>query len=390
MAVYSGLNRYGSVSIATLQFIDWKALDVAERTNYIDTVSDALQSMDDLGYERGGEDFANHGPMGAEALAVLGFSAEVPGWIARYRHALEHEAPATPRWSLDPAREDSWHPALGAYERAGDWEQMFRRLLAEHPWRDVLVQWWPRLLPGLFSRLTHGLIRTAHAVRSVAGAAEPNSIQLDELARGLAYWAARFQPLPGSARLIGSRTVADAVALLPRRPDDDPAVPGQPGPRMRGLNSFTEYHEGLDALAPGDSEWLLGEMTTTFAGVYFTHPEVVPVPLIHAVTAPAALRLVLPYLPEPLKAASVAVMWQSHLALLLAFTTSRGEEPHSYQLALDVEPPPAAELIGRALEHGDEHVIKFTEASLREHALRPDPRFPAAILAAHDRTPRRP
>ena len=41
----------------------------------------------------------------------------------------------------------------------------------------------------------------------------------------------------------------------------------------------------------------------------------------------------------------------------------------------------------RALEHGDEHVIKFTEAALREHALRPDPRFPAAIVAAHDRIP---
>jgi hypothetical protein len=37
------------------------------------------------------------------------------------------------------------------------------------------------------------------------------------------------------------------------------------------------------------------------------------------------------------------------------------------------------------VEHGDEHVIKFTEAALREHALRPDPRFAAAVLAAHDR-----
>lgn len=35
------------------------------------------------------------------------------------------------------------------------------------------------------------------------------------------------------------------------------------------------------------------------------------------------------------------------------------------------------------------HVIKFTEACLREHALRPDPRYPAAVLAAQQRiTPR--
>jgi hypothetical protein len=46
-------------------------------------------------------------------------------------------------------------------------------------------------------------------------------------------------------------------------------------------------------------------------------------------------------------------------------------------------------LIARALAKGDEHVIKFTEAALRENSLRPDPRFPAAILAAQQRIPAR-
>jgi hypothetical protein len=30
-------------------------------------------------------------------------------------------------------------------------------------------------------------------------------------------------------------------------------------------------------------------------------------------------------------------------------------------------------------------VLKFTEACQREHALRPDPRYPAAVLAAQQR-----
>jgi hypothetical protein len=46
------------------------------------------------------------------------------------------------------------------------------------------------------------------------------------------------------------------------------------------------------------------------------------------------------------------------------------------------DPPPAgAELAGRAVEHGDEHVIKLTEAALREHARTGDP----TLLVAADR-----
>ncbi len=39
------------------------------------------------------------------------------------------------------------------------------------------------------------------------------------------------------------------------------------------------------------------------------------------------------------------------------------------------------DLIDRAVSNGDTHVIKFTEACLREHALNPEPVY---LLAAHD------
>ncbi|MGH3564119.1 MAG: questin oxidase family protein, partial [Mycobacterium sp.] len=300
-----------------------------------------------------------------------------------YRHRMEHHDPPAPGFALDPADESSWRPALGAFDRAGDWEVLFRRQLSEHPWPDVVTEWWPRLLPGLFGRLTHGLIRTAHAVRSVAGAGEPNPIQLGELARGLAFWAAGYTALPGRSHLTGSATVAGAVAALPRRATDDSQ--GSPG-----LGSHPGYLSGLDALAPGKADELLSDMTTTFAGVYLAHPEVAPVPLVHGVTAPAAIWLVLPYLPERLRLATVAVMWQSHLALLLRFTSSTAGENDIARSASETETPPVAGLIARALDHGDEHVIKFTEAVLREHALRPDARFLPAVVAAQHRIPRYP
>ncbi|OHV05161.1 questin oxidase family protein [Mycobacterium talmoniae] len=343
---------------------------------YVDVVTDALQRMDDLGYERGEHHFANHGPMAAEALAVLGFDTEVPGWVGGYRRRMDHHPPPEPRFALDADDEASWRPALGAFDRAGDWELLFRRQLDQQPWPAVLAAWWPRLLPGLFARLTHGLIRTAHAVRGVAGAADPNPVQLGELARGLAFWAAGYTALPGTARLTGSASVAAAVAALPRADDDAP------------LDAHPGYAAGLGALAAADPDALLSDMTATFAGVYLAHPEAAPVPLVHGVTAPAAIRLVLPYLPDALRLPTVAAMWQSHLAMLLTFTGSAAGEDDVIRRAADVDAPPVAELIGRALDHGDEHVIKFTEAALREHALRPDARFLPAILAAQQRIPR--
>jgi hypothetical protein len=36
------------------------------------------------------------------------------------------------------------------------------------------------------------------------------------------------------------------------------------------------------------------------------------------------------------------------------------------------------ELVARAVQNGDEHAIKFTEALLVEHAIRPDPAYLAA------------
>src|SRR5262249_23280599 len=183
----------------------------------------------------------------------------------------------------------------------------------------------------------------------------------------------------------GPGPAAEPVPRLPRPQADDPVSPPKPAPRLRAPGSLVEYRTALNDLAPGEADSLLSDMTATFAGVYLAHPEVAPVPLIHGVTAPAAIRLVLPYLPDQLRLPSVAAMWQSHLALLLAFTTSMGDEEEIRARASDVEVPAATELIARALANGDEHVIKFTEAALRENSLQPDPRFPAAILAAQQR-----
>ncbi|MFG2341007.1 hypothetical protein [Streptomyces yangpuensis] len=358
--------------------------------SYSDALNDALERMDDLGYERGqGVDLANHGPMGAEALALLGQVDEVARWVGRYRKAMEHHEPPAARFTLDPGDESSWRPALGTFRRAGDWERLFVRELAEAHWREVLVRWWPRLLPGLFAGLTHGVIRTAHAVRGLyANGDGSTALQLKELARGLAYWAARYSELPGRPRLHGPHELPDAVATLPRVPLDGPMGPGTARHRLDTLAELPGYGASLETLAPQQAPRLLSEMTAQFADVYLGHPEVYPVPLIHGVTAPAAVRLVLPHLPHELHEPTLARLWQVQSAFLFAFTSDRRDEGTVAWQSEIPDLPPLDELGARAAEHGDEHVIKFTEACLREYALRPDPRYPAAAFAAQRRITR--
>jgi hypothetical protein len=358
-------------------------------SGYADAMSDTLERMDRLGFERGGEgaDLANHGPMAADALATLGYTGEVAGWVERYKTAIAHHELPARRIGIDRTDEQSWRGAMGQFGRAGDWEHLFRTELADTPWRSVLARWWPRLLPGLLAGLTHGLIRTAHAVRSAASVDEPNDLQLNELSRGLAYWAARYTPLPGQPEFIGSDTVAQAIAKLPRpQPEGRGPFKQQAQRRIAQLDELPAFRDALTSLAPGGAQWLLSEMSATFAGIYLAHPEVPPVPLVHGVTAPAAIRLVLPHLPDALHARSVEAMWQISVTFLLVFTRDRGAEQHPLA-GLSDELPTVSDLLGRALEHGDEHVIKFTEACVREAALRPDPRYLAAALQAMNRIP---
>ena len=349
---------------------------------YADAMGQAYERLDGLGYERGDRDFANHGPMGAEALCTLGFGDEVGAWVERYKRRIAHNDPPGRRFGLEAADEPSWREALGRFDRVGDWEELFARALAEQHWRDVVTTWWPRLLPGLLAGLTHGLIRTAHAVRCLSATEYPKDLALQELSRGLAYWAARYRPLPGEVALTGAQTVSEAVAALDR-PGADRA--GGFGAMLTGLRDSPGYLQALRAVGPLAAGQRLSEMTTTFAGVYLAHPEVAPVPLIHGVTAPAAMRLALTVLPSDLHAPSMAAMWHVHVALLMMFTRGPGAERQSLQDASRAELPSWGDLFGRALAHGDEHVVKFTEACYRENALQPDPRFAHAAQAALQR-----
>jgi hypothetical protein len=270
--------------------------------------------------------------MAAEALAKLGYCEEVDGWVDANIAHRDHRP--LPKHS-EPIGD--WRVALGDRNRGGDWVQLFRHELAEAPWRDVLRTWWPRLLPGCAGSLTHGLIRTAHAVRSLRETDRPSELQIDELARALAFWATAFTSL----------------AIDPGQ-DDDQAV------------------AGVDRA--------LSDLTAEYAGHYANNKPSFPIPLIHTITAPAAMRLLLPELPEELHVPSLRTMAQVNRELFDRFGDQRASgstEP------IETDGTFAA-LAAEAVDIGDEHAIKICEAAMRENAVRPDARYLSAASIAVD------
>jgi hypothetical protein len=338
----------------------------------------ALERLRGAGAEFGGF-LANHGPMAADAIIRLGGEDRVEAWIDHYRIELE---PAPPSGSS--VTSDNWQDELGRIERLGDWNGYFHRQLSERPWQEVLASWWPRLLPGAAASATHGVIRVAHAVRNLAehdhaehGDAE--ALLVKELGAGLSYWAARHQVLPGSPELTGPLSLTEAVTRLPRL---DPTVlsdgPGIGG-RLRSLVRLRGLPEALDGWGPDTvDEAALDQLVSCSARMLLSRRDA-QIAYCHAVTAPAAIRMILPALPADQHRATIAAAWQMAAAIISAFDSPWSATETVDQLDERILDP--AQLAAAALEHGDEHVIKLTEACLRQYELTAD----ATLLAAAGR-----
>ncbi|WP_432067282.1 hypothetical protein [Streptomyces sp. C10-9-1] len=311
---------------------------------YHDAVSGALERLRGVGFEHGPR-FVNHAPMAAEALACMGYADAVPGWVDGNLRTHTYHDPPGARWTIDPADPEDWRSALGRFDRVADWTALFARELALDPWREVLARWWPRLLPGMSGVLTHGVIRTAHAVRAVSRA-EPGAddrLLRDELAQGLGYWAARY---------------ATHTRISP---GDAYPAPG----------------EGAES--GGSATALLDGLVAEYSGVYASVPQHHPVPLIHSITGPAAVRLVVEHLPAAQHHVSYRVARDVSASMLGWFSVTRPADT----TAAPSGAPDLPEVFATAAAIGDEHAIKLAEVAVRHQALAPDPRHAAAAHTAN-------
>jgi hypothetical protein len=335
----------------------------------IDALNDALDRLAGHHFVDG-PGFACHGPMGAEALSALRFDDQVATWVDAYVATHPPIDPPAPTEPIDPDDDRSWRTALGEFSRVTDWSAMFGRQLRERPWQTVLEQWVPRLVSGYGGGLTHGLLRTAHAVRAMPAHGAPSGLMLGELATGLASWAGWYRALPGEPHLRGSLSLSRAIERIPRPREQWGPIEAGTFTRLGELSDFAGVVEALGP--PEHPDDALSELSATFCRVLVEHPEAMPIGLVHTVTPIAAVRTLIEHVPAITTAAVYARVWQVNAAILAGFTRPVGGRVAAQSgPATDPAPDPAA-LAARAAQHGDAHVIKFTEACLREHARRPD------------------
>jgi hypothetical protein len=329
------------------------------------TLDEAYQRLHATGPEFDGW-LSNHGPMAAEAMVRRGHAGQVHRWLDGYMRRLE-EFPI----GSGPIGAD-WQDALGDPRRIADWTGYFRREVTGQPWRQALDTWWPRLLPGVAAAATHGVIRVGHAVRALTEDGE-DADHLTELAHGLAYWAARWQPVPGAPApgppTATARTpagagpaVADALAAVPRIADQSGGIRDRLA-RLAGLPGWPAARAApqLPGSAEALSSWLAGLVDAT-ATRYLAYGHGEGVMLVHSATAPNAILRTLPALDRQQWAPSVAASWAAAAALTAIYAPAAPADPGELP-GPPAGPQAAGETFARAVEHGDEHVIKFADTA---------------------------
>jgi len=352
-------------------------------------LDEAYQRLHETGPEFDGW-LSNHGPMAAEAMARHGHAEDVTAWVDGYVRRLADFPRGTGAIGPD------WHEALGDPRRVADWTAFFCRETAGQPWRQVLGTWWPRLLPGVAAAATHGVIRVGHAVRALlADGDHPDHVT--ELAHGLAYWAARWQPIPGAQAHgptappgagTGPRspgppglTAAAALAAVPRIADQSGGIRDRL-PRLAGLAGWpAALGAPLIQGPPEQARSWVTELADAAVFRYLRYSQGNAVMLVHSATAPTAILRTLPALDQELWAPSAAAAWDAAAALTAIYAPPAPAPPQALPAAPS-GPGAADETFARAVEHGDEHVIKFADTAADVYTRTADPAAMAASVRA--------
>lgn len=331
-------------------------------------LSHVYDRLHTFGPEWGEDRLTNHGPMAAEVLVRRGHAEAAESWTESYLRRLTEIPAAT--W---PVTDENWREALGEGRRYADWTRYFERRLVgsgsapgsgsgpDADWREELALWWQRLLPGIVAGATHGVIRTGHVVRALQVGADHDASRR-ELAHALAFWAARYTAVPGALPPAGTLDAGPALDGL-ERPE---GRSGTVAERLGRLAASPAWPVATAAFRPAataqDVPDRLIDLVAAATERYLRFGHGSPVLLVHTATAPNAVLHTLPALPEALWAPSLAAVWSASAAIYSAY----GAEAAAPDDVLPVVPTsgdPVARAVEAAVEHGDEHVIKFTDTA---------------------------
>ena len=301
--------------------------------------------------------------MAVEAMVRHGREGEVHKWIDWYQGRLD-EAPR----GLMPVTAGTWQEALGDTTRVADWTTFMRREVQSRPWRELLAEWWPRLLPGIIAGSTHAVIRVGHSVRTLLAEDETadRDTQLEEFAHALAYWAARWKRLDvATPPRSGGIDPSAALATVPSVAEQAISITH----RLSQLADTPGLSSALGSLRTPESPEQAADLLACIADAavldYLTHGHANPVMLVHAATAPTAVLRSLPALPKALWIPSLDAAWLATVAMTAAYRAT--EAPATDVAAAVAQTGDAEEAFDRAVRHRDEHAVKFADAALESY-----------------------
>ncbi|MFT5582886.1 MAG: hypothetical protein ACI9VR_000463 [Cognaticolwellia sp.] len=297
----------------------------------------------------------NHGPMASEALEALGRLDALPALQAAYVPELLQP------WWVPTGLARPEH--LGRYEDLAQWSSFYMSF--EDP-IALLQAELPALLPGVLGASLHGLLRVAHGLR--AWHRQPSEPRRREVAFGLALWAGGFRTLPGQ---VGSGDL-DLVQALETLPSIPPNLKreGLITDRVLAVWDWPAFQGHLAQIAlPKDPSAAISQLTAWAARRYLVEDQA-GFAYLHALTASASLRTLLPILDPDSQRAALAALIQALLAMELTHrSTSATARPGS---------PSSAGLVDKAIEIANDHGIKYVEAVLTEERIEPRPERVAA------------
>ncbi|SHF17158.1 Protein of unknown function [Microbulbifer donghaiensis] len=286
---------------------------------------------------RYGDRLANHLPMVLIALDKMGASRE------QLRHAFDRSVPHLERPEFLPPksnvsiaecrnREELFPSALRYYEVQ----------IKQHGIGECLRRELPPLLPAIASAAFHPLIRTAYGV---------DADHQQEVAAGLAYWNLEYHTLPASEE----RTSEHASEILPRLAERFPLISLAPGNIADHMKSVTQQRGWMDtAIQP--EQLGLEDIARVAIDAYCGTREFT---LLHGVTGCHALRLVLPYCPEPETA--LRYFWEG---LSVAYLSTG---PKQITIVDSNEELPTWKGVRKkACDSNDDHVIKLCYSCWQE------------------------
>lgn len=281
-----------------------------------------------------GRALSSHRSMALLALARLGApAARLEQFEAVYARRLR-PAPPSATW---PAG-DAWFSRLGEANAWPLYRDLFWQWLANEAASDVLEQTLPRLMRGCGGAAFHGLIRTAYAVQAQ---------HHQELADALAHWARAWLDL-GEAQ-AGPETDPEAVLL--RLPVvESPA--GLIAERMAVAAADPRFQAAAAQLRP--QAGTLPRLAVLAAEAYAASGNFTA---LHLVTSAHALRVLQPYLDEPVPAVALYAR-----AFNAAVCVAR------LAVAPAVPLLPWPQIVERAIASDDDHVIKLVDCAREQQA----------------------